>query len=64
MTKEQIKELTAEYNDKRRSLKFLTIAASEDGVESVLRLNPYIEDLDREQQIVHIARFISDLAFG
>lgn len=64
MTKEQIKELTAEYNNKRRSLKFLTIAASEDGVESVLRLNPYIEDLDREQQIVHIARFISDLAFG
>ena len=64
MTKEQIKELTAEYNDKRRSLKFLTIAASENGVESVLRLNPYIEDLDREQQIVHIARFISDLTFG
>lgn len=63
MTAQEIKQLTEEFNSKRHNFSFPTISASEEGVKSILDLNPYIVGLTREEQINEIAYQIYLLAF-
>ena len=63
MTEKEIKEITAEYNEKRRSMPFTTISASWTAVQDLIRLNPGIETLPRDKMVEAIAREIYSLAF-
>lgn len=64
MSKEQILELTNEYNEKRKLFSFPTVSASESGIKSILKLYPELEEMDRTDMIRSIAQIIYNLAFN
>lgn len=64
MTKEEISGLTKDYNNVRTYFPFPTVSASESGIESILKLYPEIESMERSEQIRSIANVIYNLAFN
>ena len=63
MTDEQITQLTKDYNEKRKSFDFPTVAASESGIRDILKIYPAWEKLEWDTLLVAIGTYISELAF-
>jgi len=65
MTQEEISALTKDYNEKRKSFSFHTVAASESGIKSILANWPELEQYkdDKETLIYKIACILHHLAF-
>lgn len=64
MTKEEISGLTKDYNNIRTYFTFPTVNASESGIESILKLYPEIENMERSEQVLSIAKIIYNLSFN
>lgn len=62
-TKEQIAQITKEYNEKRHSFNFPTTSCAETGIESMYNIYPDLANYSGEELIEKIAIINYHLAF-